>query len=992
MLNLAYLFAWLQRRNGYQNGPKCDLVLELGDDEVSTKVALWGRVTALLNDPVWHQWIKHPGDVFRRAGFDLALPEPQGDRFSERLIPLIPIDREVYGFLEGTVRKAIDHGPLEGGGEGIVISEVESGHALCSGEDLHAEPAGIATVLGACSHYLFKPTRGFVFPGAKVRRLASKEFFSKVESWSMLTFLLWSAFDKVEEGLLKNAKGVDDRWLEGSWSEKIDKLLPSVLDMSDGLLELMENTVRHAGNPEEDNGLGVLALRVHRQEDLAWDQSPLATNYKSYLLGQDRRRGASRTRWDLTSDDLVAEENSVLPGDPPSQTVTVPEAIAVYSGVPKEGRGLTAEEVRRCRGEWEHNRDEIAKRRGRRDRVGSYLEVRLIEFSGRDLVTTLSAEAQAIIEPQKTNGVRTFFDPDSGEREKWRQFSEVEENAVHHYGLQLFDSLLSGMDGCLVVSSRPPKDVPDATWPTSFTTSGDLETVSIGHGGVTEYAVLLPLRRQEDRTYAYMDVRVDSLEIDPSCGVETGCVGAVARFLNEIEQMGDPKLSSKERAVRKCAALLKEVRPTAEKALVFDVGRLIGYQLEIFVKALMLWLAKLPAHGQGKYYNIAVRGLGRHQFISTVRLLAVFYDRDGKNQLLAKAQIYLLGLEPRDEFWLAGDDLRAALTAQITLAASRGVGGKFNTELVELLERMLHRYPVATNTPQGTAPPIFRPFPFDMVLPFSPDSTETVHDELVRRILTDDIQDPTCPGCKLSESHTRIGSKVHQDCFYEAQLLFSNNYYVRRFARAIDAVLVKNGFEHESRTLVVGYEPYGEMLALSVCGSNQNWSHVIYESQSGGGSLSLTGDQRGFDRVVFLVPISTTMSTFRKVRAEVESAEALVVRNYSRIYITVVWVRPDPEDGLYPGPASSFFTAWPEAVPAGEKKVLATFGVEGGPGHTVHYLHPVPAAWYDPLTCDQCFPRDNMQAESPMASTGRSPVILDQLFGMNSRYPKGGGL
>ena len=37
-------------------------------------------------------------------------------------------------------------------------------------------------------------------------------------------------------------------------------------------------------------------------------------------------------------------------------------------------------------------------------------------------------------------------------------------------------------------------------------------------------------------------------------------------------------------------------------------------------------------------------------------------------------------------------------------------------------------------------------------------------------------------GCKIENTHVRLGSKVHLDEFYQAELLFQNNYFTTRFA------------------------------------------------------------------------------------------------------------------------------------------------------------------------------------------------------------------
>ena len=59
----------------------------------------------------------------------------------------------------------------------------------------------------------------------------------------------------------------------------------------------------------------------------------------------------------------------------------------------------------------------------------------------------------------------------------------------------------------------------------------------------------------------------------------------------------------------------------------------------------------------------------------------------------------------------------------------------------------------------------------------------------------------------------RIGSKIHVDNFYEAQLLFHNNYFTNRFAYLLKQKLDKIIQNRKVKKIYfVGYENYSEML------------------------------------------------------------------------------------------------------------------------------------------------------------------------------------
>ena len=69
--------------------------------------------------------------------------------------------------------------------------------------------------------------------------------------------------------------------------------------------------------------------------------------------------------------------------------------------------------------------------------------------------------------------------------------------------------------------------------------------------------------------------------------------------------------------------------------------------------------------------------------------------------------------------------------------------------------------------------------PFDM-LEYNKEK-ETLFERSLQSTLKQDVQSEKF-GCKMEGLHVRIGSKIHVRTFYEAELLFHNNYYTSRFA------------------------------------------------------------------------------------------------------------------------------------------------------------------------------------------------------------------
>lgn len=88
----------------------------------------------------------------------------------------------------------------------------------------------------------------------------------------------------------------------------------------------------------------------------------------------------------------------------------------------------------------------------------------------------------------------------------------------------------------------------------------------------------------------------------------------------------------------------------------------------------------------------------------------------------------------------------------------------------------------------------------------------------VEMTLTQDLQSEERFGCKIMDSHTHAGSKIHFKDFLEAELLFHNNYYNKGFAQlTVEEIFKKieqrnSGENKVKKVILIGYESYSELL------------------------------------------------------------------------------------------------------------------------------------------------------------------------------------
>src|SRR5687767_3720290 len=67
-------------------------------------------------------------------------------------------------------------------------------------------------------------------------------------------------------------------------------------------------------------------------------------------------------------------------------------------------------------------------------------------------------------------------------------------------------------------------------------------------------------------------------------------------------------------------------------------------------------------------------------------------------------------------------------------------------------------------------------------------------------------------GYKISDTHFKIGAKIHSRDFYYAKRLFQNSYYTARIAMLL-AIKISDKLDNKQLSLtLVGYEMYSELL------------------------------------------------------------------------------------------------------------------------------------------------------------------------------------
>lgn len=125
-------------------------------------------------------------------------------------------------------------------------------------------------------------------------------------------------------------------------------------------------------------------------------------------------------------------------------------------------------------------------------------------------------------------------------------------------------------------------------------------------------------------------------------------------------------------------------------------------------------------------------------------------------------------------------------------------------------------------------------------------------------------------GYKISNSHFKLGNKLHISDYYYAKRLFYNSFYSNRFAFLVANYLLYNNLRNKLKDVdvtLIGYSHYSELLVSNVrrllnsLGYNNINHDIILENDK-----ILKNIEKIKKSIILIIPISTTFSTSLKIK------------------------------------------------------------------------------------------------------------------------------
>lgn len=549
--------------------------------------------------------------------------------------------------------------------------------------------------------------------------------------------------------------------------------------------------------------------------------------------------------------------------------------------------------------------------------VGMVLRHNEEEFQGRRGIV----QDYYLSEEEKLAGISVKHFADISDRERWdiaeetaakktgrefRKFSRSMYDLFHlcirdksledhlqditvHYGLRLLRRIVSVNNGYLMGWT------PDGAGRTlrynneNPPSAGDDEAVA-EDSYITEWNVIIPISnrwpsqnivRADGRNPDYPGAKVpaprdtlvhmDYASIFQGVGAENKQEG-IATVQTRLEDI----LSRKNTALEQAVILL-------------DLDRLQEQEVELLAKALFRQIALINYGGQKTPLRVALLFPGPDMLHEFIRWYSVFYI-NGKQPDMEGVQIALCarnsaGTLPCTQLILTGAFLSDAQKNAALFAYNHSMD---TLEYVPLL-----LYLMQTGGEENDSSELAALLPFDLFLPAHiPEGTgsqqlqglpwgDNWFTARVAAALNTDLREKNY-GCLIKDTHVRLGSKIHLNCFCEAELLFHNMGNVSYFAYLIVQELLYGGLtiQEDLPVLLLGYEKYSSSLILQIeYWLKQSLEHlrvysaIVHDGHTDGevcikpyfdSQFVSSADLEGV-QIVTALPVGTTLSTVYKM-------------------------------------------------------------------------------------------------------------------------------
>lgn len=567
---------------------------------------------------------------------------------------------------------------------------------------------------------------------------------------------------------------------------------------------------------------------------------------------------------------------------------------------------------------------------------------------------------------------RDFFDDGDNKKicEAWKQYYSEKKNVINHYGIKIFRNTVQRSGGHFIsqsYSSHYPK--PEELYCDKMT-----KNVPAMNLPGTGYSVLFPINLGNIKE-KYIDYGVEDYKnkIQENDNIFDYKVIPAKVLINE-------KIVSAHGKEELIIRIAEELQGDKKKPSVISVNasEFRGDKAEIIYKAVILALLQsdnahhVVMHGcQQEFVQMFLNA----SYSGYVNLNKGLHYKSGSQIVLYTGSLY-------EEIIILPESWSKTLLINRTSNFSKETRWRDffekwgRDESDDIFLKDITRYP------------------FDILIEES--TRDTIFEKYVETVVNRNIQAKEL-GCKIENTHMRLGSTIHVNHFYEAEILFGNSFFVDRFALLIIKRLLMpfsdvNPYEPVSkfdRITLYGYSNYSELVIFCTMhflrkifpeidvdyailereSADRGFKHVDrirYSTYFGEKEEGENKRKNYFQsrKIISIIPIASTLKTNEKMInlfAEDNGKESKTSfwRNFELLLVGSL------KENIY----------WTKKG----KRILGKEGMEIEP--VPEFFVEVSLEYMEPLKCKMCFP-DHIIDEQPLIEVNATSTIPDQAFGL----------
>lgn len=467
---------------------------------------------------------------------------------------------------------------------------------------------------------------------------------------------------------------------------------------------------------------------------------------------------------------------------------------------------------------------------------------------------------------------------------------ETQEDVLLHYGLRTFERIVLLNKGCLIVNTanidgeyiafnKNGNYVRDVLYNYKEINNKNEKAIIPNDYNITSYKVIIPVYTNFEPTNIHGKV------IEKSIFETSSILNPPKQVYIYLETLLANKLSMQKTTILENSYKELKNKVRDDNSIICFGTKNYSYQhIELLAKIIM----RYSLDNKDKSNRIAIFFDNKNFINEFVRIYSVFFDKTGENFAqfrISNTQIALCSIGangPDVNFILCGSNLMSA-------RQNAGSYSYYNSEAsLEFLHLVEHLTRCEKN--ENTTLDIQPIFPFDLYLQntdfeiingFCKEDKSWFYNH-ISNVLNTDIQKNRY-GCKIENINVAIGSKIHIDTFYNAELLFHNYGNVCRFAYMIAQQILLEGVKKD-RLLLIGYEKYSSLLIHEIKNIVDSYNGIeivdtlIFSPETDELDIEKQGgvwpqfknfiknnDINNFVSYIIL-PVATTLTTIYKIR------------------------------------------------------------------------------------------------------------------------------